>query len=50
MTTPSDDEPRTVRVPIRRGDSIFDPVEYAEVPEEVAAQWNAHVWHDRPPR
>ena len=57
MTTLSEaedqaDEPprRTVRVPIRRGDSIFAFDEHADVDPGVADQWDARLWHDRPPR
>lgn len=41
---------RMVEVPIRRGEGPFDRPEYAEVPEDTAAQWSDRVWHDRPPR
>jgi hypothetical protein len=55
MTTPTDpneaavEKPRTVRVPIRRGDSIFSADEHAEVDVEAAGQWDVTQWHDRPP-
>jgi hypothetical protein len=32
----------TVRVPVRDGD-------WREVPADAAAQWDARLWHDRPP-
>ncbi|MGP4056634.1 hypothetical protein ACTWP6_17720 [Mycobacterium sp. 4D054] len=61
MTTPTDPgepappepaaaEPPRVRVPIRRGLSVYDSDEYADVARENAQQWDARLWHDRPPR
>ncbi|BBX16957.1 hypothetical protein [Mycolicibacterium duvalii] len=41
---------RTVRVPIRRGDSVFSFDEHVEVDVDNAALWDARLWHDRPPR
>ncbi|WP_176562208.1 hypothetical protein [Mycolicibacterium palauense] len=42
--------PKRVRVPIRRADSIFSFDEHADVEVENAGQWDARLWHDRPPR
>ena len=43
-----DSQPKRVRVPIRRGDSVFDPLEYAQVDEDAAGHWDARRWRDRP--
>lgn len=37
------------RVLVRRGDGVFSADEYAHVDVEVAGQWDATQWHDRPP-
>lgn len=50
MTEPSDDEPRKVRVPVRRGPNPLASPETAEVPEDTAAHWSENIWHDSPPR
>lgn len=42
--------PKRVRVPIRRGDSIFSFDEHADVEAAHADVWDARLWHDRPPR
>lgn len=53
MSEPDEDQeqaaPKRVRVPIRRGGSVFDNPEYAAVDLEAAGQWDATQWHDRPP-
>lgn len=46
-----DDEqpaPKRVRVPVRRGESVFSSDEYAEVELGAAGQWDATQWRDRP--
>lgn len=54
MSEPTEDQddeqpvPKRVRVPIRRGDSVFSSGEYAEVELEAAGQWDATQWRDRP--
>lgn len=55
MTTPTEpadnaEEPRcsTVRVPIRRGDSIFSADEYAGVDADAADHWDSRQWRDHP--
>lgn len=40
--------PKRVRVPIRRGDGVFQADEHAEVDADVAGQWDARQWRDRP--
>jgi hypothetical protein len=57
MMTPSEpgtgdaDEtpPKTVRVPVRRGDGIWTHDEHATVDAEHARQWDARLWSDKPP-
>ncbi|WP_205873463.1 hypothetical protein [Mycobacterium camsae] len=51
MTTPEpvNEQPRrTVNVPIRRGDGVFTPDEYAEVDVDAADHWDARIWRDHP--